>query len=124
MMTEDEVAAERRRRGYWLRLARLRADLNQNEVARQLGMSERSGTTVLAWEQGRRDPSASTLARLARLYEVPADLLLRPPKTDRERLDELALAAGALEHADWEREQAGRPSAEVERGDMPGRRSA
>lgn len=56
-MTEDELTATRRRRGYWLRLARERANMDQNSVARELGMSPKSGTSVLAWEKGTRSPN-------------------------------------------------------------------
>ncbi len=123
-MTEEEASRERRRRGYWLRLARLRADLNQNEVARQLGLSERSGTTVLAWEQGRRDPRSTILRQLARIYDVPPGLFIDPPETDQERLEALASGAIALERADWEREEEARRGAEDEPGAQPGTRSA
>lgn len=94
VMTEEENQRERRRRGYWLRLARLQADLNQNEVARRLGMSDRSGTTVLAWEQGRRDPRATVLRQLAAIYNVPSSLFIDPPRTDQERLEEIVRLAG------------------------------
>jgi transcriptional regulator with XRE-family HTH domain len=103
VMTAEEEQRERRRRGYWLRLARLRANLNQNEVARRLGLSERSGTTVLAWEQGRRDPRATVLHRLARLYGVPPELFIDPPPTDEERLEAMVKHAEERERADWER---------------------
>lgn len=123
-MTEEENQRERRRRGYWLRLARLQADLNQNEVARRLGMSDRSGTTVLAWEQGRRDPRATVLRQLAAIYNVPSSLFIDPPKTDEERLDEIVRLAGAAEREDAEtgrdrgREAADEPDA------VPGKRTA
>jgi transcriptional regulator with XRE-family HTH domain len=115
-MTAEEEQRERRRRGYWLRLARLRANLNQNEVARRLGLSERSGTTVLAWEQGRRDPRATVLHRLARLYGVPPELLIDPPPTDEERLDEIVQLARGSERS------AGTPSSEsAQSGGLPDR---
>lgn len=124
-MTTEEAQRRRRRRGYWLRLARLRADLNQNEVARRLGMSDRSGTTVLAWEQGRRDPKASVLEQLAEIYGVPPELLLKPPPTDEERLDEIVRAASALEREDWDAGEGSRgPGAGAGPAAEPRRRSA
>ncbi len=123
-MTPEEAALERRRRGYWLRLARINANLNQNEVARRLGMSERSGTTVLAWEQGRRDPRASVLRQLAELYGVPPSLFIDPPETDQERLEELATRAIAAEREDWARAQRAAPSGEAERAERRAKRPA
>lgn len=123
-MTEEENQRERRRRGYWLRLARLQADLNQNEVARRLGMSDRSGTTVLAWEQGRRDPRATVLRQLAAIYAVPSSLFIDPPKTDEERLDEIVQLAGAAERADAEAGRDRSRGADDEPGALPGRRTA
>lgn len=96
-MTEDELAKERRRRGHWMRLARLNANLNQNDVAERLGMSPTSGSTIVAWEKGRRDPKASQLTQLARIYGVKRSLFSDPPLTDEERLAEFAL--GAIEQA-------------------------
>lgn len=74
-----------------MRLARLAANLNQNDVAQQLGMGAKSGTTVLAWEKGRRDPKAGQIAEMARIYGVKASLFADPPKTDEERLVEYRL---------------------------------
>jgi transcriptional regulator with XRE-family HTH domain len=123
-MTEDEVQRERRRRGYWLRLARIRANLNQNEVARQLGMSDRSGTTVLAWEQGRRDPKATVLRQLAAIYGVPASQFIDPPTTDEERLDAVARLAAAAEQRDWDEGRDRGREADDEPAGGPGRLSA
>lgn len=59
--------------GTRLQQARQRAGLKQEEVARKFGV--RQGT-VSSWEHGEREPSADTIARLARLYGVTADWLL------------------------------------------------
>lgn len=123
-MTDDEIAQERRRRGYWLRRARLRAELNQNEVARRLGMSERSGTTILAWEKGLRDPKAAQLSQLARIYGVPVSVLISPRATDEEWLDEIVQLAADAERQDWEEGQGRAPAAGGGPGAEPRKRSA
>lgn len=89
-MTDDEIETLGRRRGAWLRKARDRVDMDQNSVAKAIGLSERSGTSVLAWEKGRRSPSADQLHRLARLYGVPVSTFTDPRPTDEEWLDEIA----------------------------------
>ena len=128
-MAEDELATLRRRRGYWLRLAREQANMDQNSVAQQLGMSAKSGTSVLAWEKGGRSPSADQLHQLARIYGVPVSLFTEPEATDEERLARMtALATGALEAeaADWESAPEGErgQGADDEPGGQPGRQSA
>lgn len=95
-MADDELALQRRRRGYWLRLARERANLDQNSVAAQLGMSAKSGTSVLAWEKGTRSPNVDQLHQLARLYSVPVQVFMEPQPTDEEWLGDLASGAVAL----------------------------
>jgi hypothetical protein len=59
------------------------------------------------------------LAKLARIYGVPAKVLLTPEPTAQERLDELALAGGALEREDWLAEPEGDPAGAGEPGDEP-----
>lgn len=125
-MTEDELAATRRRRGYWLRLARERANMDQNSVARELGMSARSGTSVLAWEKGKRSPSMDQLDQLARIYGVPISTFTEPRPTDEEWLQGLAVSALEAEAEDWEASQ-GRGSDPATADDVagpPGRRTA
>lgn len=98
-MTEEEIEADRRRRGYWLRLARLHAApdggvMNQAEVADSIGLSKNSGSTISNWEHGRGEgPSAQQLLQLARLYGVPAAWFFEPRPTDEEKL--LAIGRGA-----------------------------
>jgi transcriptional regulator with XRE-family HTH domain len=123
-MTEDELAQLRRRRGYWLRLARERANMDQNSVALQLGMSPRSGTSVLAWEKGTRSPTMDQLDQLARIYSVPISSFTESLPTDEEWLDDLVSAAGALERADWEAGDRRRPPSATDTDDEPRRRSA
>lgn len=98
-MTDEEIEADKRRRGYWLRLARLHAGpagepMNQAEVADAIGLSKNSGSTISNWEHGRGEgPSAQQLLQLARLYRVPAVTFFDPQATDEERL--LLIAGGA-----------------------------
>ena len=125
-MTENELTALRRRRGYWLRLAREQANMDQNSVARELGMSARSGTSVLAWEKGKRSPSMDQLDQLARIYGVPISTFTEPRPTDEEWLQGLAAGAIAAEAEDWEStlEQGSDPSAGDGEGGLPGKRTA
>ena len=123
-VTEDEIGALRLRRGYWLRRARERANMDQNSVAKAIGLSERSGTVILAWEKGRRSPDVDQLHQLARLYNVPMSLFTEPRETDAEWLAELAGAAiaAAVEDDDEEGEQ--NPGAGERPAESPHRRSA
>jgi transcriptional regulator with XRE-family HTH domain len=89
-MTDEEIETLGRRRGYWLRKARDRVHMDQNSVAKAIGLSARSGTSVLSWEKGRRSPKADQLHRLARLYGVPVATFTDPRPTDEEWLDDLA----------------------------------
>lgn len=133
VMTEDELQAERRRRGYWLRLARSHAGptgrgLNQSVVAKAIGLSENSGSAISDMERGNRDPSATELTRLARLYRVPISWFSEPRPTDEEDLIEaMQLAAAALEAEaeDWASTERGSdPEGEGDGDDQPRRRSA
>lgn len=127
-MAPTDPELERRRRGFWLRIARERANLSQASAAKELGLSGQSKSTMSAWESGTREPKASMLARMARLYGVPMDMLANPAPTAHEvidrRLDEIVSEASALERADWARDQATRPAAEDEPGAEPRTRSA
>lgn len=127
-MTNDELQTERRRRGHWLRLARIEANLNQSEVALRIGLGPNSGTTILAWEKGRRDPRSSHLRQLAALYGVPIERFADPEPTDVERLIEwraaLARAAIELAHEDLEAEGEEDRAGEAPPDAPPGRRSA
>jgi transcriptional regulator with XRE-family HTH domain len=122
MPTEDEIALIERRRAWWLRVAR--RGMNQTGVAKALGLSEKSGSTIGDWERGVSQPSLRQLAQLAAIYAVPLELLVNPPMTDDERLDEIVRLAGDAERAGW-----GEGPAPAQKGDdAPGaarrRRSA
>jgi transcriptional regulator with XRE-family HTH domain len=131
-MTEDELQAERRRRGYWLRLARTQAGpggttLNQSVVAKAIGLSENSGSAISDMEKGNRDPSATELTRLARLYGVPISWFSEPRPTDAEELErakELALAAIEAEAEDWDAGDRSGPPGEGGTSGEPRRRTA
>ena len=123
-----EAADEAQRRGHWMRMARERANLSQPAAAKLLGLSDKSASTLSAWEAGTREPSPSKLAAAARLYGVPVSLFYDPPPTATEQIDRLARLAGlaiGAEESEWE-DQAGEPDRADE--DAPGgplhRRSA
>jgi len=120
----NDDAAYAKRVGFWLRMARERSGKSQKGAALKLGFSENSKSTISDYENGVTMPSLKVLRRLAAWYEVPLGVFTHPDPTTDERLDELVLAAGALEREDWEREQARRPGVEGERGDAPDRQSA
>lgn len=69
MPTEEELELRRRRRAWWLRVAR--AGMNQTGVATSIGLSEKSGSTIGDWERGVSEPSLRQLEQLAALYGVP-----------------------------------------------------
>lgn len=123
-MTGDELATIRRRRGYWLRLARERAEMDQNSVAHELGMSAKSGTSVLAWEKGTRSPLMDQLDKLARIYSVPVSTFSEPRPTDEEWLDQLVRDVGELEREDWEAGERRRRPAAGDTGVEPRKRTA
>jgi transcriptional regulator with XRE-family HTH domain len=72
------------------RIAALRRSKNisQGELAKRLQVSP---SAVGMYEQGRREPSAELLVRLARVLEVSVDYLLtgQPLPGERERLEEM-----------------------------------
>lgn len=86
--TEAEERLRAQRRGYWLRLARIRAgNPTLQEVAKALGYSLRSQGTISQWESGRREPAIRQLERLAALYDVPVEIFVDPDETDMDRLE-------------------------------------
>jgi transcriptional regulator with XRE-family HTH domain len=103
------AALDNERRGFWLRMARERANLTQAAVAAQLGLSSESKSTMSAWEAGTREPKLRYLKEMARLYGVPLETFTDPAATAREQIDErledLARAALRAERADWEAEE-------------------
>lgn len=100
-VTDDE-ALQQRRRGYWLKRARARADFTLSAAAQAAGLSAGSGSTVTLWEQGKRPIKVIQLERLAHAYGVPVGFLMRPEMTDDERLDAAIQSASDAERADWE----------------------
>jgi transcriptional regulator with XRE-family HTH domain len=126
-MTQDP-ALERRRRGFWLRMARERAGLSQQTVAKDLGLSSNSKSTMSAWEAGKREIPTSKLAAMARLYGVPVSRLTDPQLTAFEMIDEwlsaAVAAASALEREDWVQAGEATPGSGDEPGAGPDRRSA
>lgn len=122
MPTEEELELRRRRRAWWLRVAR--AGMNQTGVATSIGLSEKSGSTIGDWERGVSEPSLRQLEQLAALYGVPVTLFVNPPRTDEERLDEIVQLAAAEERSDYVTEgERGRPAADAPAAE-PRRRSA
>lgn len=125
MATDPSV--DNKRRGFWLRIARERANLTQDAVAGELGLSTKSKSTMSAWEAGTREPKLRYLKAMATLYGVPLEMFTDPEPTAHERIDarleELGLAALRQEREDW---AAGEPSPEAAAGpaERPRRRSA
>lgn len=56
-----------------LRILRLDKKLGQNELAKALGLSNAS---ISYWENGKQEPSASALFKLAQFFDVSIDFLL------------------------------------------------
>ena len=119
----DEQALERRRRGFWLREARERKGLKQVDVARRLGYSIKSSSTIKLWETGERDVPTRHLARLAEIYGVPAEAFVHPEPTAEERLCELARGAIGLATDDLARQEARDPDDASRPAAPPDRRS-
>lgn len=87
VMTTEDPATYRLRRGHWLRVARQRAGLTLKEVAHAMDYSQRSQTTIKLWEDGRRDPSDVQLRKLASVLGIPVEVFTDPDETDDERLE-------------------------------------
>ena len=69
----QENAAVRKSLGETIKEYRTRANMTQEFVAEQLGVSRQA---VSKWESGTSDPSTANLLALAKLFEVsPAELL-------------------------------------------------
>lgn len=72
-----EKVETRRSLGKCIREHRTSCRMTQEFVAESLGVSRQA---VSKWESGASDPSTSNLIALAKLFQVPADELLRGVK--------------------------------------------
>ena len=70
----EEKQAAKRTLGETLKAHRTRCQMTQEFVAESLGVSRQ---TVSKWENGSADPSTTNLLAVAKLYNVPAEELLR-----------------------------------------------
>jgi transcriptional regulator with XRE-family HTH domain len=59
--------------------AREKAGMTQNEVAKALGVNQ---SAVSFWESGRNQPRGKQMVKLAKLYGVTVDELLREDDTN------------------------------------------
>lgn len=119
MPTDEELAAQRRRRAWWIASAR-RADPRQPtlvDVALAVGLKPKSASTVSDWENNiGGGPSIGQLHKLAAFYGLPVSIFMEPDPTEQEYLDQaraLATDAVALEQADSEVGEAPAPSVDV-----------
>lgn len=86
--TPDSFSVRHKRRlGFWLRMARERAGISQQQVAHELGWSPTSASGITQYEKGSRVPPFERLHQFAGLYEVPISLFLDPPPTGTEQID-------------------------------------
>ena len=69
-----EKQAAKRTLGETLKAHRIQCHMTQEFVAESLGVSRQ---TVSKWENGSADPSTTNLLAVAKLYDVPAEELLR-----------------------------------------------
>ena len=69
-----EKQAVKRTLGEMLKAHRIQCHMTQEFVAESLGVSRQ---TVSKWENGSADPSTTNLLAVAKLYDVPAEELLR-----------------------------------------------
>ena len=70
----EEKQATKRTLGETLKAHRIQCHMTQEFVAESLGVSRQ---TVSKWENGSADPSTTNLLAVAKLYDVPAEELLR-----------------------------------------------
>lgn len=124
MPTDEELEQRRRRRAWWLRVAREQRGQSQAGVADAVGLSKKSASTVGDWERNVSEPSLRQLEMLAVIYGVPLNLFIDPPETDEERFQRLAAGAVAAAGDEDEPEQETDPAAADPPGAGPGRRSA
>lgn len=58
-----------------LKAARVNADLTIVEASEKLGISNK---TLISWEKGKTEPSASQMMKLVSLYGMPVECLILP----------------------------------------------
>ena len=119
-----EKAATRRRRGYWVRLARERKGWTQKELAHALGYNDGQTGNLSKWESGERPIPSDLFEPLAIALGLPANFLVRPPKTDEDRLEEAIQFASTAERQDWGSEERLGPEDGGGPAASPGTRSA
>ena len=77
----QESAILRRSLGDVLKDHRTRCSMTQEFVAESLGVSRQA---VSKWENGTADPSTSNLLKLAKLYEITPEELIRAVQPEQE----------------------------------------
>ena len=75
----EEAQILRRSLGEVLKEQRTRCSMTQEFVAESLGVSRQA---VSKWENGTADPSTSNLLKLAKLYGITAEELIRAVQTE------------------------------------------
>ena len=75
--------------GQRIRDLRKQKRMSQTELAKSAGVSQ---TTVTAWETGKAEPSSSTVARLADIFNVTTDYLLGRPNKQETKKDDVELS--------------------------------
>lgn len=124
MPNAEQLAAARRRRGYWIRRGRERRGWGLDKLAAELGRPATYASTVSLWERGLRAVPGDLFDPLAVLLRLPPEFLVRPPLTDDDRLDRAMTAAAAQEREDWDEGlDQGQEAGDVP-GDEPDTRSA
>ena len=76
----QEETILRRSLGEVLKEHRTRCGMTQEFVAERMGVSRQA---VSKWENGTADPSTSNLLKLAKLYEISPEELLRSAQTEQ-----------------------------------------
>ena len=77
----QEAEILRRSLGEVLKDHRMRCSMTQEFVAEAMGVSRQA---VSKWENGTADPSTSNLLKLARLYEISPEDLIRAVQTEQD----------------------------------------
>lgn len=124
MPTDEDLELRRRRRAWWLRVAREQRGLSQAGVADAVGLSKKSASTLGDWERNVSEPSLRQLEILGAIYDVPMNLFIDPPETDEERFQQLAARAVRAAAGEASSELVPDQPADGQRGGGPRRRSA